>query len=93
MAELSIQDALNKFLKNSRLKSGMQSLQIEEVWAKVMGKTIAQYTEKIQLIGDKLIISTAVAPLKNELLFQKDIIIKRINEEMGEVIVKEVMVN
>lgn len=71
----------------------MQSLQIEEVWAKVMGKTIAQYTEKIQLIGDKLIISTAVAPLKNELLFQKDIIIKRINEEMGEVIVKEVMVN
>lgn len=93
MAEISLQDALNKFLKNSRLKSGMQSLQIEEVWEKVMGKTIAQYTDKIQLIGDKLIISTAVAPLKNELLFQKDIIIKRINEEMGEVIVKEVMVN
>ena len=93
MAEISLQDALNKFLKNSRLKSGMQSLQIEEVWEKVMGKTIAQYTDKIQLIGDKLIISTAVAPLKNELLFQKDIIITRINEEMGEVIVKEVMVN
>ena len=93
MAELSLQDALNKFLKNSRLKSGMQSMQIEAVWEKVMGKTIAQYTDKIQLIGDKLIISTAVAPLKNELLFQKDIIIQRINEEMGEVIVKEVLVN
>lgn len=71
----------------------MKSLQIEDIWENVMGKTIAQYTDKIQLIGDKLIISTTVAPLKHELIFQKDTIMKRINEEMGEVVVKEVIVN
>ena len=45
MGELSMQDAMKQFLKKSRLKQGIQSVQIEEVWEAVMGKTIAQYTD------------------------------------------------
>ena len=72
MGEVSIQEAIKQFLNKSRLKSGIQSLRIEEVWEEVMGKTIAKYTDKIQVINNTLYISTTVAPLKNELLFQKD---------------------
>ena len=92
MSEYSMQDALKQFLKQSRLKSGIQALQIEEVWEQIMGKTIAQYTDKIQIIQQTLFITTSVAPLKNELLYQKDKIIERVNEALGEKVIKEVVI-
>jgi hypothetical protein len=92
MGELSLQDAINQFLQKSRLRSGIQAIRIEEVWEELMGKTIAKYTEKIQIINHTLFITTTVAPLKNELLYQKETIIQRVNEAMGEKIVKEVVV-
>ena len=83
---------MKQFLRQSRLKNGIQALQIEDVWENIMGATIAKYTEKIQLINHTLFINTSVAPLKNELLFQKDKIIERVNEALGEKIVREVII-
>ncbi len=87
-----MQDALKQFLKQSRLKGSIQALQIEEIWENIMGKTIAKYTDKIQIINHTLFISTQVAPLKNELLYQKDKIIERVNEALGEKTIKEVVI-
>ncbi len=92
MAELSLGEALQLFLKKSRLKTGLQAVQIEDIWEKIMGKTVAKYTDKIQIIGTTLFVSTNVAPLKNELLYQKDNIIKLVNESLGEVVIKEVII-
>jgi hypothetical protein len=92
MAELSLQDAMQQFLKNSRLKSGIQALQIEDVWEKIMGKTIAKYTDKITIINQVLYIQSQVAPLKNELMYQKAKIIERVNEELGEAAIKDVVI-
>lgn len=89
---LSIGEALQLFLKKSRLKSGVQAVQIEEVWEKIMGKTVAKYTDSIRIIGTTLFVSTTVAPLKNELLYQKDVIVTRVNEALGEVVIKEVVI-
>ena len=92
MAEISLQDAIQQFLQKSRLKTGIQSLRIEEIWEQLMGKTIAKYTDKIQIINHTLYITSSVAPLKNELLYQKEKIIERINEAMGEKLVKDVVI-
>ena len=92
MAELSLQDAMQQFLKNSRLKNGIQALQIEDVWEKIMGKTIAKYTDKITIINQVLYIQSQVAPLKNELMYQKAKIIERVNEELGEAAIKDVVI-
>ena len=90
--EVSIGEALKEFLKKSKLKSGVQALQIQEVWEKLMGRTIANYTDKIEIINSTLFISTSVAPLKNELLYQKTKIIERVNEALGETVIKEVVI-
>jgi hypothetical protein len=47
MSELSLAEAMKEFLKKSRLKTGIQALQIEDAWEKIMGKTIAKYTDKM----------------------------------------------
>lgn len=92
MAELSIQQAIQQFLDKSKLKSKMQSLQIHDVWGELMGTTIAHYTDEIQLIDHKLIITTSMAPLKQELVYQQEKIRNRINEYFNEHVVREVII-
>jgi len=92
MGEYSIGEALKHFLQGSRIKGGIQALQIEDAWEQIMGKTIARYTDKLQIIGDKLIITTNVAPLKNELIYQKEKIKQRVNEALGQRVINEVII-
>jgi hypothetical protein len=92
MGEYSISDAIQQFLNKSRIKGDIQAMQIEDAWEQIMGKTIARYTDKIQVFGDKLIISTSVAPLKQELIYQKEKIIQRVNESLGQKVVREVVI-
>jgi len=90
--EISIGDALKEFLKKSKLRNGVQAMQVKEVWEKIMGKTIANYTDKIEIINTTLFISTNIGPLKNELIYQKAKIIERVNEALGEKVIKEVVI-
>ena len=83
---------MRKFLQQSQLKGAVQALQIEEVWEQIMGKTVARYTDKIQIHGHTLYVNTAVAALRQELLFQKENIIKRVNEALGERVIQEVVI-
>lgn len=92
MSEYSMGDAIRKFLEQSRLKGDLQALQIEDAWEKIMGKTIARYTDKLQVINDTLFITTQVGPLKQELIFQKEKIIQRVNEALGQRIINKVVV-
>ena len=92
MGEYSLGDALRKFLQQSQLKGAVQALQIEEVWEQIMGKTVARYTDKIRIHGQTLYIDTAIAPLRQELLYQKETIVRRVNEALGEMVIKEVVI-
>ena len=92
MGEYSIGDAIQKFLEQSRIKGSIQALQIEDMWEEIMGKTIAKYTEEIRIINDTLFITTHVGPLKQELIFQKEKIKLRVNEALGENLIKEIII-
>ena len=92
MGELSLQEAMQQFLSKSRLKNGIQAVRIESLWEEMMGKTIAKYTEKIEIINYTLFIRTHVGPLKNELMFQKQQIIDRVNEVFGEKVISNVVI-
>lgn len=92
MAEISLGEALQHFLNKSKLKYSVQALQIEDVWETLMGKTIARYTDKISIYQQTLYIHTNVAPLRQELLFQKENIILRVNEKLGENTIKDVVI-
>jgi len=83
---------MRQFLNQSRLKGSIQALQIGDAWEMIMGKTIARYTDKIEIHGHTLYISTTVAPLKQELLYKKDRIIELVNEALGEKVIREVVI-
>lgn len=90
--ELSLGEAIRLFLSKSKFKGNLQALQIQQVWEELMGKTIARYTDKIEISNRTLFISTTAAPLKQELLYQKTQIIARVNEALGEPVITEVVI-
>jgi hypothetical protein len=92
VGQYSLGEALQHFMRHSRMKGNMQALQITDVWEQIMGATIAKYTESIQISNKTLFITTSVAPLRNELVFQKEKIIQRVNEALGEQIISEVVI-
>ena len=92
MGQISLGEAIQEFLNQSRVTGSMQAFQIEEIWEKLMGKTISKYTDKIQIYGSTLYITTTVAPLKQELLYQKEQIIQRVNETLGDNTVKVLVI-
>jgi hypothetical protein len=92
MGQYKIGDAIKHFLNQSRLKGSIQALQIEDVWESVMGKTISRYTENIKVIDKTLFITTNVAPLKQELIYQKEKIKLRVNEALGEKVIENIVI-
>lgn len=90
---VSLGDALKKFLETSKFKNEIQSLKIEERWEKMMGPAIAGMTSKIEIRNHTLFIHTSIAALRNELVFQRDLIKKRINEELGQELVREIVIS
>jgi hypothetical protein len=90
--DISLGDAIRLFLKKSKLNGSLQALQITQIWEQLMGKTIARYTDKIEIFNHTLFIYTQVAPLKQELSYQKEKIIERVNEALHENVIKEVVI-
>ena len=92
MASMSIGDALSSFLKSARWQTKINEIRIQGEWEKIMGATIARYTRSVQLKDGVLVITTDVAPLKQELQFGKQQIINNVNEYFKEKVVTDVVI-
>lgn len=92
MAESNLGDALRAYLEKSRLRTGVQALQISEAWEQIMGKTVAKYTDKLQVVHKTLFVHTSIGPLKQELSYQKKTIIERVNELLGAGTITDVVI-
>lgn len=62
-----------------------------KLWPQMMGPTIAEYTQQIYLKNGTLYISLTSAVLRNELLMCREMLIKRLNKEIGSPLVKEII--
>lgn len=90
--ELKLKDAVDVFLKAYRLKTKFDETAIKSSWEKLMGKTIAKYTNKIYVKDKRLYIMLDSSVLKEELTYHKSIIIAKVNNEIGEKFIEDVII-
>lgn len=88
---VSIKDLMGAFIKDNKLEKGFQKIHIEEAWEKLMGTGVSSYTNEVKLQNGTLIIRLSSSVLREELSYGKDKIVIMINEEMGEQVVKRLM--
>lgn len=88
----SVADAIKSFFQKYKLDSRLVSKVIAEDWEKIMGKTIAKYTDSVQLNGQVLVVSTKIPILKQDLLSNKIQLIEKINYFYKADVVKDLRV-
>lgn len=92
MGEMSLGDAMKEYLRRSPFRNHLNEVRIQTIWEKEMGTTMAKYTRSIRLFNRNLIISTDVAPLKQELSYSRDTIKDRMNKALGEKLIDKVII-
>ena len=92
MAEYSMQEAIKKMLAESHWKSRYQIAKLKQDWELLMGKMVARYTNDLQFRDGILYVYSDVAALKNELSYNKALLIERLNQHLDEKFIKEIIV-
>jgi predicted nucleic acid-binding Zn ribbon protein len=89
---ISLGDAIDRFLKKYNLKDEVLIQEIITNWESLVGKPIAQHTEKIWFERETLFIKVDGAAWRNELSMARLRIRNLINQKVGKELVKEVKV-
>lgn len=89
--EQSLKNAIGEFLKVSRLSGKLAEQRVIDGWEKLMGKMIAKHTGQISISNKRLYLQINSAPLKQELFYSREKLIKMLNEEAGEPVIEEIV--
>jgi len=87
----SVKDLMGAFIKENNLSTGMQKMEIEDAWAKLMGQGVVSYTDKVQLQNKTLVVSLSSSVLREELSYGKEKMVKMLNEELGVELISKIM--
>lgn len=87
-----IGDVLKNMVKEMKISPKLHELKIKKFWQEVMGTTINNYTKEIKLRRNKLFITIESAPLRQELAYGKDKLVKVLNRELGEEYIQDIVI-
>jgi hypothetical protein len=90
--ETNLKAAIEAMLNMYKLKGKYQQTRIKQLWPRLMGPVIAQYTTDLRVTRNILYVTIASAPLKQELSMGTDKICRIINETLGEDYLSEVVI-
>ena len=80
---ISLGEALNRFLQENNLESGLKERRIDEFWKLTVGNIVMPYTKSLELRDGILYVKITNAALRNELFMRRLDIVKRLNEQAG----------
>lgn len=86
---LTITDALVEYLRESGLEQSVLDVQIEQIWPRVMGGTVAKLTRRIEVNNGMLIVHVNSAALKTQLFENRFELVKKLNEAVGANAIKD----
>ena len=81
--------AIKDFLVNTGLENGVNQQKAVIIWPKIVGTKIAENTTAELVDFNVLTIKVKNSTWRNELYLKKDIILKKLNKELGPNTIKE----
>ncbi|MFJ1322746.1 DUF721 domain-containing protein [Capnocytophaga canis] len=86
-----LSSVIKQIIQQNKLEYGLHKVEVQEIWARIMGISIAKYTKSVELKGDVLYIELSSPALSEELTYGKETIVRSINEEIGKEVVKKLV--
>jgi len=87
----SMSKVLQDFVTNNKLQKGLDDVAVRDVWKQVMGPAISKYTNSIRLEREALHVQLSSSVLREELSYGKEKIIKNLNDALGKILIKKVI--
>ena len=87
----SISSVLKSYVRENNLERKLNELDLIKSWGEVMGKTVARYTGNLYIQNSTLFVETTSPVVRNELLMMKEEIRVRLNEIVGEELIKTII--
>ena len=90
-AEDAFADALKEFVETNKLEHGLDVVNVQDTWKKMMGNGVNNYTTNIQLKNNTLYVQLSSSVLREELSYGKEKIISMLNESLGKEVIKKLV--
>jgi hypothetical protein len=87
----SISDVLKSYVQENNLERKLNELDLIKSWESVMGKTVMRYTGNLYIQNNTLFVETTSPVVRNELLMMKEEIRVRLNEVVGQELIKTII--
>jgi hypothetical protein len=87
----SLSDVLKSYVHENKLDRKLNELDLIKSWESVMGKTVSRYTGNLYIQNSTLFVETTSPIVRNELLMMKEEIRVRLNEVVGQELIKVII--
>ena len=84
-------EVIQDFLRESGWQQKLDEVKIITEWDKVLGPTLAKYTEEVFINNKQLHIRLKSATLRQELSYQKSELVKQLNDAVGKEVITDVI--
>lgn len=82
---------IRKTIKELGIEKPIQQYEALHLWPKIVGEKIASVTEPRHIVKGKLFIKVKNATWRNELVFHRLELIKKMNQQLGRCVIKEIV--
>lgn len=89
--DVSLGEAITGMVNELGLRPKIDELDTISAWDHVAGGMIARHTRDIRLRSGRLYIKVDSAPLKQELSYRKEELVKSLNERLARSVVSEIV--
>lgn len=84
-------DAIKEVMRLNGMEEKIDEHTLIRSWEKTVGPLISRHTTEIFISGKKLFVKVDSSPLKQELLYSRTKLIDDLNEQVGKIIIEEIV--
>jgi isopentenyldiphosphate isomerase len=92
VSDTTLKAAFRQFLVNKDNQDGFFRAQIRHAWPRLFGQNVAKHTRDLMVRKRKLYVYVDAATVRNQLMMVREGIMKRLNEELGEDYLIDIMI-
>lgn len=86
----SVGEIIDGFLRQERLDSKLKEHRAAALWPELVGPGINRYTVNRTVKNGVMTVVLSSASLRNEMMLSRSVLKQRINEALGEEVIKEI---
>lgn len=84
-------EVIKEYLQEVNIEKKLKEVELINSWEEIVGKPVANRTEKISIKEGKLIVYLKSSVVRNELFMMREKLLEELNKRAGEELIKEIV--